>query len=137
MAKKIIIIPLFLFFGAFVLAHPVNKPGSNAITLILDTIGPTCAKNNGIISITAYGGVAPYTYSITGYVPQTFGFFRQVGPGTYNILVTDNIGQNASETITFVNIFNPPSTSATFTNPTGSTTYYPNIIVNGSVVQSP
>lgn len=134
--RSLLIVFIFIT-GSKAIASPPNVSPAQAITLILDTIGPTCGKNNGIISITAIGGVAPFTYSVTGYVTQNFGFFRHAGPGTYTVLVTDNIGQTATETFTFVNRFTAPVASASFTASTGCTSFGASITITGSGGQQP
>ncbi len=47
-----------------------------------------CGSSKGTITISAEGGIYPYTYDI-GNGPQSSGQFNDVDPGTYNYLVKD------------------------------------------------
>ncbi len=58
---------------------------------------PVCANiNDGTITITNPGGVAPYTFVLTGpggpYTQANNPLFTNLAPGTYNYDFTDNVG---------------------------------------------
>lgn len=61
--------------------------------------------DDGIITVTAGGGVAPYTYSLNGSVPQNSNVFEFLAANNYTVTVTDNDG--FSFTATQVTIVNP------------------------------
>lgn len=48
--------------------------------------------SNGIITVNATGGTAPYTYSINGGTPQGSNVFSFLSAGTYTITIQDNDG---------------------------------------------
>ncbi len=107
--------------------------GTNAIILNVTTINPTCGRSNGIIDIQASSGVAPYSYSITGFLPQAFGIFSHLSPGTFSIMVTDATGQSASSSVTLVNIFSPPAANAVISSrPTGCNSRDASITITGT-----
>ncbi len=57
--------------------------------------------NDGTITLTETNGAAPVTFSIDGgTTSQGTGNFTGLGPGTYNILITDNNGCTYTSTIT-------------------------------------
>lgn len=111
------------------------NPGitANAIVLNVTTTNPTCGRNNGIINIHASSGVAPYSYSITGFLPDADGYFSHLAPGTFSIMVTDASGQTTSSSVTLVNIFSPPTASAVISShPTGCNTRDASITLTAS-----
>lgn len=59
---------------------------------------PTCGENNGAISFTAIGGLAPFTYELNGNPIMTTEL-QELSPGTYNVQLTDEAGCVAQETI--------------------------------------
>ena len=76
---------------------PVNEP--TAVTATASTTGFTCAPDNSVntasITITANGGIAPYTYSIDGTNYTTGNVFQIVDNGanqTITYYVKDNNG---------------------------------------------
>ncbi|WP_431243724.1 T9SS type A sorting domain-containing protein [Flavobacterium sp. P21] len=58
------------------------------------------------VFVTAYGGTAPYQYSLDGINYQSTNFFANLAPGSYNIKVRDAEGCGAN---VFANV-NPPLT---------------------------
>lgn len=133
--------PLILSFSFIIhcgrlIAHSLNDSinnGTNAIVLNVTTTNPTCGKSNGVINIEASSGTAPYSYSITGFLPQAYGFFSHLSAGNYSIMVTDASGQSTSSTVTLVNIFSPPAGSAVISSqPTGCNTRDASITITGS-----
>ncbi|MCB9195585.1 MAG: PKD domain-containing protein [Flavobacteriales bacterium] len=62
---------------------------------------PSCAGNDGQIVVTATGGTSPYGYSITGGLPfQSSGTFTGLTANSYNVVVEDNNGCQATTTTT-------------------------------------
>jgi gliding motility-associated-like protein len=59
---------------------------------------PTCGLNNGIVSVTASGGTAPYTYLWN--TQDTTQTVSNLGGGTYTITVTDAAGCTATCSVT-------------------------------------
>ncbi len=49
----------------------------------------TCGSNNGVISITASGGTAPYQYSINGTTFQSSNIFSGLTAGNYTVYLKD------------------------------------------------
>jgi hypothetical protein len=63
----------------------------NGLTVSAATINSDCLSANGTISISATNGVEPYQYQLGSNLPQVSTDF-DVGPGRYEITVTDVIG---------------------------------------------
>jgi PKD repeat protein len=73
---------------------------------------PTCAGNDGQISIAATGGATPYQYSIDGGTTfQAGSTFTGLSDGTYNVVVEDANGCQGTESVTL----NPSAGSLTVT----------------------
>lgn len=66
--------------------------GASPVQLTDAVVNNTCALNNGSITLTATGGVAPYLYSLNGGTPQSSGLFENLPAGTYTTAVTDASG---------------------------------------------
>lgn len=67
----------------------------------------SCAgQNDGLISVSANGGVAPYAYQISGSIYTGISSFSQLIPGDYTINVRDDNGCVATENFT---INEPPA----------------------------
>jgi hypothetical protein len=64
----------------------VNVSG---LSLTVSTIVSSCSINNGVITATATGGVAPLQYSINGTVYQASNIFTGLGVGVYTVYVKD------------------------------------------------
>ncbi len=71
-------------------------------------VDPSCiGVNDGSLTINAYGGQAPYTYSIDGGTTIVgTNVFTGLAPGTYTCIVYDSGG--CSDTVTY-NLTNPPN----------------------------
>lgn len=63
-------------------------------------VDPTCAGNDGSITITAAGGTGDLAYSINGGTdPVPSGDFPSLGPGTYVVVVSDTEGCQSTQTV--------------------------------------
>ena len=97
----------------------VNEPSPIEIT-VNSVIHVSCNNAaNGVISVTAEGGISPYLYSINNGEWQTTGIFIGLAGGSYNVSAKDY--NNATKTI--VVIVNEPtllSVDATPMNPSCS-----------------
>lgn len=70
----------------------------NATIIVNDT---KCSVNNGMITVNATGGTAPYTYSKNnGATFQGASYFSTLAPGIYDIIVEDLNGCTFSSTVT-------------------------------------
>ncbi len=71
----------------------------------INTVDPSCnGATDGLITIVATGGTAPYTYSIDGGVTtQGSNSFAGLGAGSYAIEVTDNNGCTSTGSATLNN----------------------------------
>ena len=68
----------------------INEPA--ALSVIASTVDVACnGQSNGVITVIASGGVAPYQYSINGTTYQPNNTFN-VPAGTYTVFVKDNNG---------------------------------------------
>lgn len=78
----------------------LNTTPAVSITNVATT-DPTCGNSNGTITITAGGGTAPLTYSIdNGVTFQAGSGFTGLAPGTYDIVVEDAVGCQATTQVT-------------------------------------
>jgi len=86
--------------------------------LLLNTIPPNCTNSNGsfnVVSVT--GGIGPYLYALDG--SGNFGTldqFKNLRPGTHEILVQDANGCEYAETVVFTEVIKPDITLATEVN---------------------
>lgn len=79
---------------------------------------PSCNGTNGAINIVAAGGAAPLTYSVDGgTTTQATGNVINLGDGTYNIVVSDANGCDATATVTLTDGPGPLITAANTTAP--------------------
>ncbi len=82
------------------------------------TTASTCSANDGTITITAIDGVSPYQYSIDGGTTfQASNTFSNLAPNTYNIVVKDAVGCQATASYTVNSIAGPTINSSNFTDP--------------------
>lgn len=112
-----------------ILANP------SAPTLTAAVQSTSCNLNNGTITATATGGVAPLTYSINGTLFQSSNIFTGLVPGSYTVYVKDANQCYSSVTVTIVNTPLPKVTvftiAATCNNNDGS------IVATGSLGEAP
>lgn len=73
-----------------------NTDGVNIEVVVNDT---ECGESTGMISITASGGVTPYSFSIDNGTPQGEASFDDLAPGEYSIIAQDANGCETSETV--------------------------------------
>ncbi len=69
----------------------VGQPNSATITSATPT-NPACGQNNGSISVSATGGIAPLEYSKDGTNWQTGSIFQNLAAGTYTVRVRNANG---------------------------------------------
>ena len=85
---------------------------TNAISVELVIYAATCDGNNGAVTTTVSGGIAPYTYDwSTG---STEDMIYGLVPGTYSLTVTDNVGVQATVTTDVGQVAQPPSNMTPF-----------------------
>ncbi len=74
---------------------------SSTIGVTSSVTNETCTgRNDGVITLSAVGGIAPYTYSIGIGASNSTGIFSGLAPNSYNYTVTDATGCNTSGIIT-------------------------------------
>lgn len=88
----------------------VTQP--TAISGSVNAVDPAPEQNNGIATIIAQGGVAPYTYSLNGTNYQSSNVFSGLSAGTYTGYIQDE--NNCIETVQFV-LDNPATCSLAVT----------------------
>jgi len=76
----------------------------------------SCGFANGSATVTAVGGVAPYSYQWNSSPAQYSSLLSNVIAGVYNVTVTDGNNCTAINTVTISNIPGPTATIASFTN---------------------
>jgi gliding motility-associated-like protein len=97
-----------------------NFRTEDAITINIAVTNTICAYNNGVIAVTASGGLSPYTYqSIAAAATNTTGIFPNLPAGVYDITVTDAAGVMASASTHLSNTFTPPFFLSEQTDPSG------------------
>ncbi|MCI5057440.1 MAG: gliding motility-associated C-terminal domain-containing protein [Flavobacteriales bacterium] len=74
-----------------------------------------CNQNNGIASIIVSGGAQPYTYVWSSGASNSF--VTGLGPGTYNLTVTDASGCDSNVSVTVTSIPPPQLNIANATDP--------------------
>ena len=66
---------------------------SDMTAMTVTTSATSCVTPNGTITVTESGGTPPYTYSIdAGVTSQASNVFNGLAQGTYDVLVTDDLG---------------------------------------------
>lgn len=75
----------------------------SGITSTSSQTNPPCAGiNNGTFTITPTSGTTPYSYSMNGGPVQNSPTFSGLGPGVYNVVITDGLGCTGSIQVTLV-----------------------------------
>jgi gliding motility-associated-like protein len=78
-------------------------PLSSTPTIIKSCPGQT---NNGSITITTTGGIAPYTYTWSNGESGTANSIKNLSPGTYSVTITDSAGCTNTHSSLVVGTFN-------------------------------
>ncbi|ALW86792.1 hypothetical protein AUC43_17920 [Hymenobacter sedentarius] len=76
----------------------LGVPGSNIVLALSNVVNATCT-NNGSATLSATGGTAPYTFTLTNgatVLTSSTGAFTGLLPGTYQVLVRDANGCTAT-----------------------------------------
>lgn len=75
-----------------------------SLEMSLSLSQPSCAgQSNGVITITAFGGSAPYTYSLNGLTYQSSPIFGSQSAGSGTAFVKDSLNNIVSSPYVFVN----------------------------------
>jgi hypothetical protein len=89
---------------SFTLINPtISCAGINISVSVTTTPNEVCEPNSASITTSAYGGVAPYTYSLDGGSFQTASVFNNVASGSHIISVKDANGCTGSASTTVNN----------------------------------
>ena len=113
----------------------VTVGNTNAPAVTAVSTASACTLNNGTITITATGGVAPYQYSINGVTFQAGSSFAGVAPGTYIVYVRDAGGCIATYAVVVATPAGPSITASV--TPTACASNTGTITANGSGVAVP
>ncbi len=91
-------------------------PTSGVELALVSQSDPLCLGSfDGTIEVTGLGGVAPYTYQISGGGSQDNGLFENLAAGTYTITVFDGQNDTAFDDFTLVD---PPALDLSLINTT-------------------
>ena len=108
----------------------INVGGLQAVTGT--AVNPVCGSNNGSVTLTANGGVAPYQYSKDGVSYSAQNTFGGLGAGTYTFYAKDVNNCTLSTTATLYNQTSTLAVTPSIVNPTcGSATGTVNLIAIG------
>ncbi|HEV7782634.1 MAG TPA: gliding motility-associated C-terminal domain-containing protein [Chitinophagaceae bacterium] len=82
-------------------SQTINVAEPVVLSATASTVAVVCnGQNNGIITVTSNGGVAPHEYSINGGAAWTPNNIFNVAAGTYTITIRDANGCSTTQTIT-------------------------------------
>lgn len=70
------------------------------ITIDYIAVDAACQQNDGVLTINATNGTAPYEYTIDGINYQNSNVFSGLAPGNYYVTVRDNRGVKTSKPVT-------------------------------------
>lgn len=116
-----------------VISATVANPGNPTATATV--VAAACNSNNGSITATGTGGIAPLTYSINGFDFQASNIFSGLLAGNYTLYVKDNTGCYSTTVVNVPSIPRPVVTAftvaATCNNNDGI------LIANGSAGTTP
>jgi gliding motility-associated-like protein len=96
----------------------ISAPNAPIITSAVATDASCQPGNDGTITLTANGGLAPYTYSSNGVNFQVSNVLNGLGVGSYTVQVSDAIGCSATSVVSIINVLSP---SVALTNSTDAT----------------
>jgi gliding motility-associated-like protein len=65
---------------------------ASGLSIAVSPVTSSCSASNGVLTITATGGIAPLQYSIDGVVYQASASFINLAPGNYTAFVKDANG---------------------------------------------
>jgi hypothetical protein len=89
---------------SFVLTNPVFQcNGLNIVVTANSTTNIPCEANSAVITVSAAGGIGPYTYSLNSGVFQAANSFSGLATGSYSITAKDANGCTGSASITVGN----------------------------------
>lgn len=96
---------------------PVTLTTNSPIGTTVVLTEPLCNGNsNGVITLTANGGVAPYQYALSPFATyQNTGVFSGLPTGTYTFRIKDNVGCTKDTTVTLAQ---PTLLTASASSPT-------------------
>ena len=86
---------------------PVNVVNVSGLTLTVSTITSSCSVNNGTVTATAAGGVAPLQYSINGITYQAGNIFNGLTAANYTVYVKDANGCIVTRQATVATVSGP------------------------------
>lgn len=92
----------------------------SGLSLLVNTIVSSCNINNGVITATATGGVAPLLYSINGTTYQGSNIFNGLTAGTYTVYVKDANGCIVTKSATVGSVGGPVVSLLTFNGTCGT-----------------
>lgn len=97
--------------GNCITTFEITVPSIGGPSINTTQINGTCGQNNGSISASGSGGLAPYQYRLNNGAYFTSGIFNNLGPGVYAVSVRD---ANLCVNVTSVTLVNPagPAVSA-------------------------
>ena len=113
----------------------VNLTGQGVPSVTAAVVTASCNTNNGSITATGTGGVAPLEYSLNGTVFQASTVFSGLAPGTYTLYVKD-INNCYSSTVVTVGNTQLPRVTA-FTIPAACNTSDGSIVASGTFGTTP
>jgi|CXWL01.1.fsa_nt_gi gliding motility-associated-like protein len=128
----------------------INIATGTGVTATTSVTQATCAgATNGTITVNVTAGTAPFTYQLGANPPQASNIFTGLAPGTYTIVVRDNVGciRTLTRTITAgAALFATTTSSATScsgaangsvsVSPTNGTGPYTFVLDGGAVTQT-
>jgi gliding motility-associated-like protein len=89
-----------------------------AITIATITNPSTCGNSNGFVSASPAGGTPGYTYLWDDPAAQTTAIATSLPAGTYNVIVTDNVGCTATTPVVLGDVAGPTIATINFSEPT-------------------
>ena len=93
----------------------VNQP--SAILTATITNPSTCGQSNGFVSVTPSGGTPGYTYLWDDPSAQTTAIAIGLFAGTYNVVVTDNVGCTTTTPVVLGDVAGPTIGTINFVEP--------------------